>query len=502
MGLLCLLWMISNASGSDSTALEAAQFDSALDIQLDTAVGAQAQRVNAVLGEAEAGVLQMQALAEQVLSMPDVFAGELPDSIPFLHPAPAPANGDETAQEQEGTSAEASTPPPVVEEHPLDNPVYYVVGDGGALRKQIDDGHSAVFMMARPMGAAFTRHDAQRLFASAALDPLLANAAAFGGPGAQAYMVTSDSLLRTYPYIDLHQIEDDKDLTGLPFYAWSKPKANARGIVWAGPYLSRFSSTWVVCCMAEVNVGGKILGVTGVELPLASFKERLLSFSLGRNSTAWLMDDAGLVIACQEQAPTVLGLAALADAGLPDDKNPGENIKSAATLTQEFSPEVYGQLEQAASVAAGTTSHKEGILLRSAKVETTGWKLCGRISATLLAEAYTQETSGDSQMRRMLIWIAGVLAIAVLIAFGMSWLEARRISQPLAILTQQVRQAAISQNTTSVVIADDSEVGALAQAVQELVDLMPGEGEVNPPLAPPPQPRTFIMQSENDHSEE
>jgi hypothetical protein len=464
--------MVSAANGSGSSALVASQFDSTLETQLDTTVTAQAQRINAQLGESEAAVLQLQALAQQVFSLPEVFAGKLPESLPFLHPAtPVPQEQPAT----EGGEAQDKQPaPPPVEEHPLDNPVYYSLSGGGALRKQIDDGHSAVFMKARPLGAAFTRHDAQRLFASAALDPLLAKAAGVAGTGAQAYLLTNDSLLRTYPYIDLNSLEDDKDLTGLPIYAWSKPKANSRGIVWAGPYLSRFSSAWVVSCMAEVNVGGQMLGVAGIELPISAFKEHLLGFSLGRDSAAWLTDSSGLVIACQDQAPALLGLAALADAGQPNEQTPGEKLKTEATLSKELNPDLYGNIEQAAAVAAGTGSHKDGTFLRSAKIESTGWVLYGHLTSSLIRDAYLQEASGDSRMRRMLVWVAAVLFIALLIAFSISWLEARRLAQPLAILTQQVRQAAISRSSTSMLISDDSEVGALAHAVQELVDQLPG----------------------------
>ena len=491
MGLLSLLWLLSSSGSKEETGLDAAQFDSALEIQFDSAVAAQAQRINARLGEVEAAVLQMQALSQQVLGMPDVFAGKLPSYLPFLHNAieTSPASPIEGSSERQGNTSETDdTKPPPVEEHPLDNPVYYAVSDGGALRKQIDDGHSAFFLKAKLLGAAFTQHDAQRLFASAALDPLLSNAASIGGSGAQAYVVTSDSLLRTYPYLDLSMIEDDKDLTALPLYAWSQPKANSRGIVWAGPYLSRFTGAWVVSCMAEINVGGRMLGVTGVELPLAGFKDQLLSFSLGRSSAAWLMESNGLVIACQEQAPSIIGLAALADAGLPDEKNTGDKLKSASTITADQNSTISALIDQASTDAAGTKRHEEGVLLRTAKVDTTGWLLCGQSTSSLLQEAYDNEASSDNEMRRMLVWIAAVLGLALLIAFGVSWLEARRISQPLAILTQQVRQAAIARSATSVVISDESEVGALAHAVQELVDQLGSEAteEQPPPDATPP----------------
>jgi hypothetical protein len=471
VGLLSLVWIIADTGRGAGSPVDIAQFDSAVDIQLDSTVTSHAQRINSKLGETEIAVVQMQALAQQVFSLPDVFAGKLPDSIPFLHPAPEkPQAGDTGAAAAQKQDKPASAGPPPAEDHPLDNPVYYSLSGGGALRKPIDDGHSAVFMMARAMGASFTRHDVQRLFASATLDPLLAETAATAGPKSQAYMLTSDSLLRAYPYIDLGTFDDAKDLTGLPIYAWSKAKANSRGVVWAGPYISRFSNTWVVACIADINVGGQMLGVVGAELPLSEFRERLLGFSLGRNGAAWLMDPSGLMIACQEQAPAVTGMAEIADGGIPDDKNPAEDIKAKSTLHKDSNAELFGQIQSSQENAAGTSTHKEGVFVRCAKLENTGWTLCGYLPSQLVEEGYEAAAAGDSQMRRMLGWIFCVLVIAVMLGFGVSWLEARRLSQPLAILTQQVRQAAISQTATSLLIADDSEIGALAAAVQELVD--------------------------------
>ena len=500
VGILSLLWIIADSGSQASAPIDITQFDSAIDLQFDSAVAAQGQRINSRLGEAEAAVLQMQALAQQVLGLPEVFAGDLPDSIPFLQSAQdEPQSGDKASTtNQNGDKPATSAALPAVEDHPLDNPVYYSLSAGGALRKQIDDGHSAVFMAARPMGAAFTRHDAQRLFASASLDPLLAQAAAIAGQKAQAYLLTSDSMLRTYPYTNLNNIDDDKDLTGLPIYAWSQAKANRRGVVWAGPYLSRFTNVWVVACIAEVKVGGQMLGVTGIELPLSEFRENLLGFSLGRGGMAWLMDDTGLVISCQEQAPSLLGLAALPEAGLPDDKNPAVDIKAKSTLDEQNNSSLFRQVKQSTETAAGTRAHNDGIFLRSTRLDTTGWVLCGYLTSELIANGYEAAAQSDSQMRRMLGWIAGVLAIALLLAFGSSWIEARRINQPLAILTQQVRQAAISKTTTSLVIADDSEIGALAAAVQELVDQLTGQGDATAANPPSVEPTYTTQQVEED----
>jgi hypothetical protein len=490
VGLLSLLWIVADSGGGADVPVDVAQFDSATDLQLDSTITAHAQRINSRLGETEVAVLQMQALAQQILGLPEVFAGSIPDSIPFLHSAPAAANGDTPASQSKPSattteSAAGTKELPPADDHPLDNPVYYSLSSGGALRKQIDDGHSAVFMMARPLGASFTRHDAQRLFATAAIDPLLAQTTTASIPQAQAYLLTNDSLLRTYPYIDLSGIEDDKDLTALPVYAWSKAKANSRGIVWAGPYLSRFSNQWVVACIAEINVGGQMLGVTGVELPLTSYRESLLSFSVGRGGVAWLMDASGLIIACQEQAPAILGVAALSDAGLPDEKHPSDEVKAQATLSEQSNAALFQQTQQAAQTAAGTATHEDGVFIRAAKLDSTGWILGGYLPSQLIADGYHVAATGDSQMRRMLVWIFGVLIIAVLIAFTASWLEARRIAQPLAILTQQVRQAAISQSATSLVIADDSEIGALAAAMQDLVDRISlQDATSNPPATP------------------
>lgn len=467
-----MLWLVASTSLQQEGSVSIEQYDEQFTAQYNLAVRANALKVNQSLGQVELAVLQLRAVAEQALGMPELFAGRLPSPLPFQQRAAVPPSSrGEDLEDGSSQAGNGATPTQAID-YPLDNPVYYSRGSGGALRKIIDDGRSAVFFGSRGSGMEFTRHDVQRLFATAVLDASLAEVVDHNTLSSRGYLLTADNLLRTYPFMDMGVFEDDKELTALPIYAWSQNKANQRGLVWAGPYLSRFSGNWVVSCQAEVNVGGRRAAIVGVELELSSFEQALLAFSLGRGAAAWLMDSDGLVLAGQEQAATTLGVPALVDAGLPTPKNLADEIKQQANLFESGNSEVIEHVQAAVQGSAGgNIRHHNGVVAAASRVDSTGWLLGGYLHSAMIEQGYQSTGKVESTARGRMVWVALIMLAAMLVGFLATWLEARRITQPLAILTQQVRQAAISRSPVSLSIADDSEIGALAAAIQELVDI-------------------------------
>jgi hypothetical protein len=441
-------------------------------------VTAQAQAVRFHLQTVEDQVRMLQAYANEVLRAPEIYAGPqsrtaaISDGTAKVGAKPAsPA----AASEDTDTKGETSFVPPALPAPGLDNPLLYTKGADGAIRKLIDDGRPAVFFRARGSGS-FTVRDKQRLLASAALDPLLKQTSS-GPLACQAFLLTSDSLLRTAPFRDLAGMEAARDLTQTPLFAWKADKAGKRGVVWTAPYPSPLCNEWVIAALAGVQVNGKLVAVVGAEVPARALQEHALTFPLGADSLSWLMRGDGVLLAAPAGSESQLGLKALADTDLPDEEQAGRKLLEAANLYLKGTRELSGRLadmQSSADVAVEVVKFgQRNMYLVSAPVEATDLRL-GALLHSPLADALERE-----QQQRYSIFGRGVLslllalAVAALLVLAASTIVARRITIPLTLLTQKVRQAASSGRKVPVAIADDSEVGTLSKAVQDLVDRLP-----------------------------
>jgi HAMP domain-containing protein len=79
-----------------------------------------------------------------------------------------------------------------------------------------------------------------------------------------------------------------------------------------------------------------------------------------------------------------------------------------------------------------------------------------------------------------------VFVLGLVLAFLLAMTEARRITGPLGILTEQILQVPRTGRISAVTITDEGEIGALASAVQKLIDYAIGKGHKLDDAAPPP----------------
>jgi hypothetical protein len=353
----------------------------------------------------------------------------------------------------------------------LDNPLLYSKGADGAIRKLIDDGRPAVFFRARGTGQ-FTVLDKQRLLASAALDPLLKQISA-GPLAGQAFLLTSDSLLRTAPFRDLSGLPASRDLTQTPLFAWKTDKAGTNGIVWTTPYPSFLSGKWVVAALGGVQLGGNLVAVVGAEVPAKALQDEALNFPLGAGAMSWLQRSDGVLLAAPPSAQSQLGVKPLAEAELPDEEQAGKKILEASNLY------LKGENLLAKPLAGMQSSHDVGfevvkiagknMYLITAPVG-SDLKLGALLFSPLGNTLESHEHKRYANAGRTLINLLAALAVAALLVLVSSSIAARRITVPLNLLTQQVRGIASSGRKVPVAQAEDSEIGALSRAVQDLVD--------------------------------
>ena len=415
-------------------------------------------------------MLMIAAHASETLAKPEAFSG--------ARTAPAkPA----------GQSADAAKPAPSDATSPkgsADNPLFYTKVPGGVLRKVVEDGGPAVYYAARPRDRDFTTYEKQRMYTTATLDPLLEQAGTDKLCG-QVYLLTEDNLLRTYPWRDLGTLDAGKQPSKLPMFAWSKQKANGSGLVWTSPYQSTVLNTWVVACHANVAVGGKRAGTVGFEIPLSSVAAELLGFSLGQGGSCWLQREASenqpltLLLAGQPGSEELLGVTSYATAKLPEQKHGAEQIAKEANVLGGSKKDIAEVLRGMADGAAHLTAlapETEGRFVAVAPLSIGQWTLAGVVRSQALAAAYRYQRYAATRLSQRLIISLAAILIGALLAITLSWLEARRIALPLAILTQRLQQAVRQRSTTSLAIPEEGELGLLSRTVQELLDTAFGVG--------------------------
>lgn len=430
--------------------------------QVALPVEAQASAVRQRLQGVEDQVRMLQAYALEVLKAPEVYAG--PQSR-------TSAISDASAKKPAAKPGAVPAPPAPG----LDKPLLYSKGADGAIRKLIDDGGPAVFFRARGSGQ-FALNDKQRLLGSAALDPLLKQISK-GPLAGQAFLLTSDSLLRTAPFRDLSAIKANRDLTDTPLFAWKKEKADEAGVVWTTPYPSLLSGQWVIAALAGVNIGPRMVAVVGAEVPAKALQDNALNFPIGSGSVSWIERADGVLLAAPPSAESVLGVKPLADSELPSEDKAGKKILEETNLYLKGSESLAKPL---AKMQASDKAEVEGIKVAdtnryvvTAPIEGTDLKLGALLESPLIDRLLYQKHAGRGAVSRVLIGLLVALTVAALLVLIASVIAARRITVPLSMLTAKVRESAASGKKVPVALAENSEVGALSRAVQDLIDKLP-----------------------------
>ncbi|MBN2083122.1 cache domain-containing protein [bacterium] len=469
IAILALVTVLAPAGPSGSGNQLSSQVSQETKQQLVQTAEARALGINTRLARIGYSVKLLGSYAEEVLISPAVFAERI---VPAK-----PAEGEAAAEE--GTASVGQTA--------IDNPLFYTQGEDGAIRKLINDDKSAVYFAATATGE-FSAYDLQRLHASAILDPLLIEPVASEPLVLQSFMLTHDKLLRTYPFLDISLWPPDKDLSK-PGEWWNPDKANADGLLWTAPYFSIYQQRWVTACITACYAGDRVVAVVGCEIDLAKLTEETLDFSLGENSISWLMKPyqrnaeeplRWLVMSAQDTSQERLGIIPFDMATAPTEKDGDKPIFEEADLLGHGRAELVANLKQ--QIDSGTTNvgtalpaataidTGQGDFIIIAPIPQAGWIIGGIVRNPAVATLENFETGVESWVRQRMLIVLGVAVLAVLLAFGLAWFEANRIVQPLKILTDKVRLAAVSRKTSSVAMADEGEIGALAQVIQQLID--------------------------------
>ncbi|MCB1218169.1 hypothetical protein KDL44_12300 [bacterium] len=428
---------------------------------------AQSDQISQRLVKIGYNVELLRAYATDLLTSQEAYARD-----PWEDPEGAAVDGEGESADSGETEDPANSDPAKAVQY-LENPIYYSQGDDGAIRKIIDDNGSVLFFRRPDTSRDFTRYERQKMQVTARLDSLLKGPTRYDQLVSHAYIVTSDSMLRAYPFIDVATWPADKDLTKPAMYAWSPEKANDRGLVWTSPYVSHLSGEWVVSCLGQVAIGTNQVAVVGCEVRVSRMMDELLSFSIGPGGISWLQRSDGTLLSAQTSAVDYLRVIPIGNAELPSDKHPEQTVREEANLEARGNDEIkrlLGTLDKSKSEGRVLEPATEGRYFVMSPVAGLDWLLAGTIQSRSIALTSRQK---DEQLAiaQQKFLIAGVgLIVGLIIAFVMAGLEGRRILQPVQIMISKLREYTVGQGSPTLAIADEGEIGELANAVQDVVD--------------------------------
>ncbi len=468
-----LLFTLSDNGAIYSTDLSN-QVRQELQDQFLLSTEAQADQISERLVKVGYNVELLRAYAQDLLTSQEAYARD-----PWQDPENKldSLNGPEagTAGQAAGTEGNAALDTSSVQY--LENPIYYSKGSDGAIRKIIDDNGSVLFFRKPSSNRDFTQYERQKMQVTARLDPLLKGPTRYDQLVSHAYIVTADSMLRAYPFMDVSGWAADKDLTKPAMYAWSAEKANDRGLVWTSPYVSHLSGEWVVACLGQVAIGGDSgsqVAVVGCEVRVARMMDELLSFSIGPGGISWLQRGDGTLLSAQTSAVDYLRVIPIGNAELPSDKNPEQNVRDEANLASRGNDEIkalFASLEAGRSTGRVLNPPEEGRYFVCAPVEGLDWMLAGTIQSRSIALTHRQKQEQMAMSQQKVLIATLGLIIGVIVAFVMATLEGRRILLPVRILIGKLREYLSAGGTVTVAISDEGEIGELANMIQEVVDL-------------------------------
>ncbi len=134
----------------------------------------------------------------------------------------------------------------------------------------------------------------------------------------QVYINTHDNMNRIYPFINniAEQYGPVLDMTDYNFYYEADFKHNppTRDPVWTEAYLDPAGMGWLISCIVPIYNGDFMEGgVTGIDITVEAFIQHILNMKLPNESSAFLLDSSGTIMAMNDKVEKIMQLKELKD---------------------------------------------------------------------------------------------------------------------------------------------------------------------------------------------
>ncbi|MDI1428986.1 response regulator [Polyangium sorediatum] len=305
----------------------------------------------------------------------------------------------------------------------------YTRAPEGLYYKTNDEGGSALFYSSR---AQIGDAERDKVLKTERLDPLLRSIVRNNRLWVQAYLNTSDSMNRIYPFMDVRkQYPPDMDIPSYNFYYEADAKHNPeRKVVWTDVYVDPAGQGWMASCIAPVYRGDVLEGVVGADVTVATLVEQVLRLQIPWEGYGVLIGRAGTILALPSGGERDFALTELTN-----------HDYQAAILKDTFKPDAFnlykrkdlgelpGSLERQREGSLETMLAGEAKRVAWSTVGATGWKL-----VIIVPEARIdgQAVTLGKRIGRIAVYMVAGLVVFYACFFVYLYRKARTMSRSIA----------------------------------------------------------------------
>ncbi len=185
------------------------------------------------------------------------------------------------------------------------------VAPNGTMYKENNNGGGSIYYSGL---TKFGPEQFKKAEMTEAFDPLFKAVVDIDSNAVAVYINTWDNMNRYYPFIDktYEQYMPNMDITSYNFYYLADAKHNpSRQVVWTDAYLDPAGMGWMASCIIPVYKENFLEGVVGIDITIEKFTQNILGLKIPWQGSAFLVDEAGTILAMPESVEKLLGLSEL-----------------------------------------------------------------------------------------------------------------------------------------------------------------------------------------------
>lgn len=185
------------------------------------------------------------------------------------------------------------------------------VAPNGTMYKENNNGGGSIYYSGL---TKFGPEQFKKAELTEAFDPLFKAVVDIDSNAVAVYINTWDNMNRYYPFIDktYEQYMPNMDITSYNFYYLADAKHNpSRQVVWTDAYLDPAGMGWMASCIIPVYKENFLEGVVGIDVTIEKFTQNILALKIPWQGSAFLVDEAGTILAMPESVEKLLGLSEL-----------------------------------------------------------------------------------------------------------------------------------------------------------------------------------------------
>ena len=281
------------------------------------------------------------------------------------------------------------------------------------------------------------------------------------------YYIGKSGTTTYYPNIDLaHNLPSDFDPRTQPFYTISAPSAGPdRSPKWIEPYQDPAGQGLIVTLSAPVYLEDRFLGVIGIDIQLKQFIDRVNSIKFGETGYAFLIDNAGHILAMPPEGYELFGITPEV---LPDNGSPEQSLigKGSGGLQNAVNRMIKDQVGIEVISANG-----ENLYVAFAPLNTPNYHL-GIVAPEdeFTAKLVSSKNEAEQRVQETLRGISLILVLLFIGAAVFSLLVGQIITSPLLRLTQAAESIARGDLNARAQITSEDETGILARAFNSMTE--------------------------------